>query len=58
MTGLIANGLMLLKWNSAHDVSSVTSTRRTELHLPANLCSGGKAIAHLKVMAYVSPNLL
>jgi hypothetical protein len=53
MTGLITNGLMLLKWNSTHEVSSVTVLDTLELRLPANLCSGGKTIAHLKVMAHV-----
>jgi hypothetical protein len=48
MTGLITNGPKLMKWNSPHDINSVTAIE--------TLRSGGKA--HLKAIVHVSPNLL
>jgi hypothetical protein len=57
MIGLVINWSVWLKLYSKQDVNSVTALD-TELRLGANLCSGGKATAHLKAIAHVSSNLL
>jgi hypothetical protein len=58
MTDLIINGTMLLKWTSADEVNSVKALETRSSTYPPDLCSGGKAIAHLKAIAHVSPTLL
>jgi hypothetical protein len=49
--------VILLKWNSTHDVNSVTAFTLSSAY-PHNLCFGGKATAHHKAIAHVSPNFL
>jgi hypothetical protein len=49
---------MLLKWNSAYEINSVTALDTPRSSNPPNFCCGGEAIARLKVIAHVSQNLL
>jgi hypothetical protein len=49
---------MLLKLNSIHDVTSVTTLETLSSAYPRRRCSGGKVNAHLKAIAHVLPNLL
>jgi hypothetical protein len=59
MRGLIINDPVLLKWNSAQDVNSVTALLTVRhAYLPTSTYAGSKATACLKAIAHVSPNLL
>lgn len=56
--GLIINRAMLLKWNSTHNINSVTALQTRSSAYTSRLCSGSKAAAHLKAIAQILLNIL